>query len=869
MSKIKEIWCMQHSHLDIGYTHPQPLLLELQKDYIDQAIDLCVKTKDYPEEARFRWTCEATFPLMRWLETASEERTALLKELIKEGRFCVAAMPMHTTPGCTAPEMIEMLSDLDTIRETLGAKINTAINHDVNGQPWTLSQVMLDSNIDFYLTGINIHFGGIPMPRPAAFRWETPDKRELLTFVGEHYSLFSQFFFTDEASTSRMHEGILNYVARLEKSGYNRDFLFLTATNPPLYDNNSPDLELPDVIRKYNEEGHEFVVRYATPEMLRERIMEEGVNSLPVHAGDWTDFWNFGSASTARETRVNRRGKQNIQKAEMLESFVGSPNKQYDSVKKESMLNSLIFDEHTWGASQSITAFHSPETYSQFIHKVKTAYQSADLSAYLLSTQVEGLVGNEHQANGIEGVVVVNTSGVKQKMSLKVPKYYLDKGRHLSALRTKEYLPYITNKLETINFGEIEMSPYSYRKIPFTKLTEMDFSNLESIEVGEGEVKTPFYDIKFNKVTGRISQVYAKGEKWNILNENSEWSFFELVRETVDDRFNKQNRATLFPRDVDLGNQNITQWNHNWVAKREGANKVLNWSIDKKDDTVSFVFDLEIEGMEKFVQTITFSASSSNIKVHLDLIKSAISTPESIYFTLPLNMNKDWESSYDTASQFVKLDTQQIGTVCRDWVTVDKSVSIYDNEKGISLFCPDAPMVQIGDFNFGRENKAIKRQENPILLAWPLNNYWDTNFMANQSGAMEFEYEIKPFENFSAIETFESSLNAENPCVIGAIANCVEEEYVKFVEGEGKVSSIYLKPSKFASRDNRSFVLVLKNFDDAVQEYSFTTKHFDKFKVETVNIQEEVIENVALSGDNCKVKLSAGELLLVRVTEVK
>lgn len=69
-----------------------------------------------------------------------------------------------------------------------------------------------------------------------------------------------------------MQEGVEEYVTRLTKNGYQKDFAFLTATNPPLYDNNCPDLELPDLIRKYNEEGHEQKIRIVTADMLREKL---------------------------------------------------------------------------------------------------------------------------------------------------------------------------------------------------------------------------------------------------------------------------------------------------------------------------------------------------------------------------------------------------------------------------------------------------------------------------------------------------------------------------------------------------------------------------------------------------------------------
>ena len=68
---IKEILFVHHSHTDIGYTHPQPVVLELHRRFIDEALDIAEATQDYDDETRFNSTCEVTGITENWWKTAS------------------------------------------------------------------------------------------------------------------------------------------------------------------------------------------------------------------------------------------------------------------------------------------------------------------------------------------------------------------------------------------------------------------------------------------------------------------------------------------------------------------------------------------------------------------------------------------------------------------------------------------------------------------------------------------------------------------------------------------------------------------------------------------------------------------------------
>lgn len=861
---VKEVLCMPHSHLDIGYTHPQPMLLEQQVDYIDQVLELMEQTEDYPEEARFCWTVEATYVLKKWMETAAEEQMAAMKKYIAQGRICVTALPMHTTPGVDIREMAYMLSDVKELEEKLDTRIHIAISHDVDGQPWTLGQMMLDSGIDFYLTGINIHYGGLPFPRPLFFRWGMADGRQLDTFLGEHYSIFSQTIQSRNPSTENMHRGLKERISRMEEQGYDKDFIFLTATNPPQYDNNPPDWKLPELIQKYNEEGHEYRVRFVTAQMLQEKLLEEEKErnlTVPVYSGDWTDYWNFGCASTARETRVSRKAKDTLRAAEMLECFELKQDRHYQKAKEECLEQIMLYDEHTWGASSAVANPEGPETYSQLTHKWHMAYKAADLSGYLLSRQMKQTAGNPYQSEELGGILAVNPTDEPQTVEVVYPDVYRGRDRHLSTRRSKYLVSYIGTGYETRNDGVLTLPPFTSKELSFQELDELKEKSRQyagKYQVVGDTLETPYYRVKLDQKDGSALQIQEKATGRNLLSERG-YRLFEPLVERIDDTEQENSRAVLFGESVELRNNNISQWNHEWKAKYSGM-ECSSWEIREEAYGISVVRTGKLAGISRMEQKLTFYAYTSKIRMETVFDKEPICDPESLLFVIPLNLKEQWKCCYDTAGEVVLLDEEQLGHCCHDYLTVDTAVSMYDQDCCVTLACPDAPMVQVGDFNFAREHFEIPREKDPLLLAWPLNNYWNTNFMADQNGRITVAYELNIHREFTARQMKQDGLTAKQLVQLDALVQPTGKEQQLFIcHGNSAIMSVY--PGK----EPGTVMMILKNQTAEPDTLFIQYPIWNVEKAFHVTPQEEILRELERAEEGVKVEMEPHGMKLLKI----
>ena len=179
---------IHHSHLDIGYTDPQAVVLDHQLAYLDAALDLVDATDDWPEDARFCWNVEATWPLRHWLARRPRRDRERLFDRVREGRIEVFALPftMHTE-ALSMDELARQLDFAVELRERHGIEVVSAMQTDVPGATLGLATLLTDAGVENLSVAHNFAGRSVPylhdgqeLRRP--FWWEAPSGKRVLVW---------------------------------------------------------------------------------------------------------------------------------------------------------------------------------------------------------------------------------------------------------------------------------------------------------------------------------------------------------------------------------------------------------------------------------------------------------------------------------------------------------------------------------------------------------------------------------------------------------------------------------------------------------------------------------------------------------------
>lgn len=827
---ISEIYLLHHTHTDVGYTHPQPVFWELQRRIIDQAIDLCEQTADAPEASRVRWTCEVTWTVLHWLSRAPARQVERFRALARAGQLSVGALPVHLSPCANLPQFAHGLRALRLLREELAVPIRTAVSHDVNGQPWPLVDLLLDSGVEALFMGINIHSGGFPYQRPRWFHWQGPDGRRLPVHNGTHYNTFTRESQYPQGSTAVMQAALDDYLGRLERAGHSGDFVTLTSTNPFNSDNYPPDPLLARMVRRWNDEGRLPLIRFATPEMVLDRVLSQAAE-VPVFTGDWSDYWNFGAASSATETRVNRNTARRLFAAGMLRTATDRGEHEPTLRSLDAWRNLVLFDEHTWGADRTVQSAQTDLIDESWTLNAAYAWRARSLTGLLLRDALDQLADNPVAALAPQSLLCFNPAPVRREVYVRVPAAWRDGSwRHcISNSARIEQDQTLWGDSNSALFGPVSLEPHSLAVLPIADLT---LTPAAGMSCGPDFLETAFHRLGFDPRTGEVTSLIDKTQNREFIDPAAEWPFFGYVHEMPDPASHDLGRGELgrdayYNTDWDRLHADEDCWRTDWKALRRGAGKLLDLRVEQAPDGIALVTTREAPGVlltggaaaggaedgffghlpRGLVQRIKLCALRPAVELSATFHKDDTRHAEAVYFAFPLEL-PDWSAHYDAAGVPTLWHDEQLDGSCKNWVSAGAWASIHNAAAGVTLAMPDTPLAQFGDFGFGRPQGFADRRNKPLLLGWALNNYWMTNFRASQAGPVRVRYELITHGAFDPVVATHAGLVAGYPVEVHPAMGAAPAAR-QFL----RVSHPAVIPVQFSPCDDgsRSLLLILQN----------------------------------------------------------
>jgi len=146
---------------------------------------------------------------------------------------------------------------------------------------------------------------------------------------------------------------------------------------------------------------------------------------------------------------------------------------------------------------------------------------------------------------------------------------------------------------------------------------------------------------------------------------------------------------------------------------------------------------------------------------------------------------------------------------CLDWFTVQHFVEIDSPQGAVTWATPDAPLACFQDINRGKWQTQLPFV-NGHVYAYVMNNYWETNYKADNEGEFVFRYALRPHRQFDPAAATRFGIEQSQPLVVVPVAKDAPALRSMFSVEPPAVLLTSLKPSE----DGKALMLRLWNAGD-------------------------------------------------------
>jgi hypothetical protein len=476
-------------------------------------------------------------------------------------------------------------------------------------------------------------------------------------------------------------------------------------------------------------------------------------SELPVIRGAWPDWWMDGFGSAAIQTAYARMAHADYIANEGLmtmAAIMGVPqNKSVQELQSQITDDIAFYDEHTFGAAESITDPLCENSVVQLGQKESYVW-SAVKKNRILREEVMGQVQPFIPKSDVPTIAVFNTTNWIRTANTMV---YIDhqllpgdkKFRILDVDgKAMSIQPVSTREEGTwwmLHVRDVPALGYrNYRVVvdpePRENLQEKQFS---------GVLENDFYRLTFDVNRGRITGFFDKEWKRELIDNKAIYAAGEVIYERLG-----KNRGQLEQHKLDEFTRK--SWHDVSVSDvRRGQvwqSITITGYLDECADPGGIHCEIRLYNQEKKVE---FCYSMKKLPV---------TDPEGVYVSFPFKLNQS-HHVVEVAGGTMIPGKEQIEGSSSDWTGIQNFVSLRSDSGQIIFVSPEIPLVQLGDINLGKFLRVGSSTPNPSprgeermaypasgsIFSWVLNNYWTTNFLASQQGELKWTYQITSGDN--------------------------------------------------------------------------------------------------------------------------
>ncbi|MDX1285808.1 MAG: glycoside hydrolase family 38 C-terminal domain-containing protein, partial [Draconibacterium sp.] len=597
--------------------------------------------------------------------------------------------------------------------------------NDVNGIGWCLNDYYHDLGIKYLNMGTHGHPALIAFDKPTLFWWESPSGKRMLAYRAEHYMTGNTVFKIHAGDFNAFEDELLTYLINLQRKGYEYDLISIQHSGF-LTDNAPPSTLASEMIKQWNEKYTWPKLKTATATEFFEEMESKYSDDFQVIRGAWPDWWTDGFGASAREVATTRVAQTDLianASGLTMAAIQGSvlPEKINDRI--EATNNALLFyTEHTVGYHGSVREPFSKNTMEQRALKESYAWE-AGRRAKMIGEEAMGLLQSHVKREKEPTLLIYNTLSWKRSGLFTV---YID---HQVLPRYRKFRIIDKDGNEAKAQAIEHHSDGTYWTMWAEDIPAFGFKKYV-IDVEEGEVneknekqvssksvlENKWYKLAINEEKGCISSLVDKELGLELVDSQSEYQLDEFIYELLDNR----SQMEAFRLDNYTREPLEEVWFDNYLEGNVWNTIRFKGNTKAANDEGTYVFEIRLFNDTK------------RIDLAYSIEKKTVVDPEGIYIAFPFLLN-DGQLAFDVQGGEIRAGIDQIPGSANDWNTVQNYARLSNSKAQILLSSQEIPLMQFGNINTGRY-KAGATPESTHIFGWPMNNYWVTNFNAEQHG---------------------------------------------------------------------------------------------------------------------------------------